>query len=767
MSSITAQQTKLDLELVPKENRLDIRKCNGRIPRGLTPREPTFQVVLDAIALTPCYPAFLITADVPEVYMHQFWNSVYKHDTFYRFKIDKKKRFKLTLEVFRDIFQICPRVPGRDFDPLPSEEDTVSFLRELGHTGEINSLNDVVVDQMHQPWRTFAALINRGLSGKTSGLDKLRLSRAQILWGMFYQKNVDYVELLWEDFIYQIENRVYKKQEKMYYPRFTKAIIHHFLIQEKFVSAKESTQIYGAILPECLTSPAMKESKAYKTYLGYATGVVPPKMAQKFKKASPSKIDSDLVLVDEEPVQKGKRVKRPSKKSTTKPAAGVVIREAPVETKSKSKEKEKVDVTRGKGIELLSEQEEEFEDDDQEDEEFVHTPSPTDDKDDDNLESKSDDVNKSNEESDDVNKRDEKSDDVIKGDKEIIQGEGADAEMIDDQQGNENLETTQEQVVEDSHVTISTVTKKTEVHITSSSCSSDLASKFLNFVDIPHTDAEIVSPLDVHLAAAMVEPMSFAAAAATVLRTKMLYEVSCIAVIFPLSEDHFNMSNSDELRHTDNTTLVPPRLPDTLPQVYHRRRPTLGLLILPSVSPFPPTIRRTARISIPPIEPNLAERARISAINLDDYQFDPLTPPPSPSSPFTMAAYQRMISETDPTQREEALTETGQNSVPVPETALTVCTTRLRGQLHTILEDMDRYPNAYLEELEAFMTLWDVKPRVEESSLETLSMDELITQLRQMCEDAEDRASNAQEEARQKRKEALEEVVQQIYRNHN
>ncbi|GKE91312.1 hypothetical protein Tco_1572407, partial [Tanacetum coccineum] len=146
------------------------------------------------------------------------------------------------------------------------------------------------------------------------------------------------------------------------------------------------------------------------------------------------------------------------------------------------------------------------------------------------------------------------------------------------------------------------------------------------------------------------------------------------------------------------------------------RRPTLGLLILPSVSPFPPTIRRTARISIPPIEPNLAERARIFAINLDDYQFDPLTPQPSPLSPFTMAAYQRMISETDP------LTETGQNSVPVPEMALIVCTTRLRGQLHTILEDIDHYPNACLKELEAFMTLWDVKPRVEESLLEALSV---------------------------------------------
>ncbi|GJY53669.1 retrovirus-related pol polyprotein from transposon TNT 1-94, partial [Tanacetum coccineum] len=452
------------------------------------PRE-RFNFLIDKL-VTPCYPAFLITADVPEVYMHQFWNYVYKHDTFYRFKIDKKKRFKLTLEVFRDIFQICPRVPGRDFDPLPSEEDTVSFLRELGHTGEINSLNDVVFDQMHQSWRTFTALINRGLSGKTSGLDKLRLSRAQILW-------------------------------------------------------------------------AMKESETYKTYLGYATGAVPPKMARKLKKASPSKIDNDLVPVDEEPVQKGKRVKRPAKKSTTKQAAGVVIKEAPMETKSKSKEKEKVDVTRGKGIKLLSEvalteeaqmkevrknslrvfykthpngssmvaeklpsvdkitptgnddddsnndqdssnedseleneseeqvsnskQEEESEDDDQEEEEFVHTPSPTDDKDDDNLESESIDVNKS----------DEESDDVIKGDKEIIQTEGDDAEMIDAQQGNENLETTQEQVVEDAHVTKSTVTKKTGVLATSSSRSSDLALKFLNFSNIPHTDAEIVSPFDV------------------------------------------------------------------------------------------------------------------------------------------------------------------------------------------------------------------------------------------------------------------------------
>ncbi|GJT57256.1 retrovirus-related pol polyprotein from transposon TNT 1-94 [Tanacetum coccineum] len=347
------------------------------------------------------------------------------------------------------------------FYTLPSEEYIVSFLRELGHNGEINSLNDVVVDQMHQPYRTFVALINRGLSGKTSGLDKLHLSRAQILW--------------------------------------------------------ESTHIYGDILPECLTSPAMKESKAYKTYLGYATG---------------------------------KRVKRPAKKSTTKPAAGVVIREAHVETKSKSKEKEKVDVTRGKGIELLSKvaltkeaQMKEVRKKSLRDFHKTHpsgsgivakkppsvdkiTPTVTSEEtgdkpgvpdvtEDDSIESEYE--SWGNDEDDNKNDQDSSNEDNVQeneSEEQVSDSEqeeeyedndqeeeefGADAEMIDAQQGTENLETTQEQVVEDAHVIIFTVTKKTEVPITSSSRSSDLASKFLNFLDIPHTDAEIVSPLDVHV----------------------------------------------------------------------------------------------------------------------------------------------------------------------------------------------------------------------------------------------------------------------------
>nr|GEX42932.1 hypothetical protein [Tanacetum cinerariifolium] len=81
--------------------------------------------------------------------------------------MNKRKRFKLTLGVFRNIFKICPKVQGQYFDALPTDEEIMSFIRELGHIREINSLNDVIVNQMHQPWRTFIALFNRSYSGKT------------------------------------------------------------------------------------------------------------------------------------------------------------------------------------------------------------------------------------------------------------------------------------------------------------------------------------------------------------------------------------------------------------------------------------------------------------------------------------------------------------------------------------------------------------------------------------------------------------------------
>ncbi|GJS89931.1 hypothetical protein Tco_0772567 [Tanacetum coccineum] len=259
-----ADQIAKDNALVALENRKSIRKCNMRIdPRMKRPKETTYQVVLDALALTTCYPSFLVTADVPVIYMHQFWDTVNKHGSSYRFKIDNKK-FAVNVVEFREILNICPRIPSQEFSDPPYEEEALSFVKHLGHTGDIKHLTDITVDHLYQPWRAFAAIINKCLSGK-------------------------------EDLAYQIENKEEKKSDKMYYPRFTKKnpsilmrnrMFMHTAREDtilgimKFISKHEDVQVYGVLMPKEMTNPEMLSSESFQTYYAIVTGAEPPKSAK-------------------------------------------------------------------------------------------------------------------------------------------------------------------------------------------------------------------------------------------------------------------------------------------------------------------------------------------------------------------------------------------------------------------------------------------------------------------------------------------------------
>ncbi|GKD30671.1 hypothetical protein Tco_1241449 [Tanacetum coccineum] len=327
MDNTRAQQKALDDELVAPANRLKIGKSNLRLSSNLKSKESTLQVALDALKLTPFYKAFEISADVPEIYMQEFWVTVSRHHSSLRFKLNGKSH-TVNVDNFRDMLKICPKLPGQIFEEPPLEEEILSFIRDLGHTGEIKFLSDVNVNHMHQPWRSFAAIINKCLSGKTTALESLRLSRAQILWGMYHNKTVDYVYLLWEDLVYQVENKNSKKNNDMYYPRFTKVIVDYFMAKDqaiprrnkmfwhyarddfmfttvRVISKHQDTQVYGAILPQHLTNQAMLESEAYMTYRAYVTGEKTPK-----PKSTKKKADSES-SPKMKPTQasKGKRIK--------------------------------------------------------------------------------------------------------------------------------------------------------------------------------------------------------------------------------------------------------------------------------------------------------------------------------------------------------------------------------------------------------------------------------------------------------------------------
>ncbi|GJV90475.1 hypothetical protein Tco_1538288 [Tanacetum coccineum] len=377
MNPVATQQIAHNNALVTPEKRLKIERCNARIEFSKPLKEETYQVTLDALKLSLCYPAFQITVEVHEIYMHRFWNTnnkIGKTDA-YDFKLDKKK-CQVDTEVFREILQICPLLLNQYFVELPSEDDLLSFIKELGYSGNCETLSTIRIDQMHQPWRTFVVIINTCIFRKSTGLDRLKELHAQILWAMYNQKNVDYVALLWEDFMYQADNREISsaRKEHIPYPRFAKVIIDQFISKDntismrnrinlhtvrddtllgtlKFISKTKDYQIYGAVIPDGMINDDIKLSKAYKTYLDYATGKVPPKKAKKFKKPASPKLKT-VPVSPKEPTQKGKRVKRPAKKATTNPTTGVVIRDTP--NKFVSKNKAPAKIGRGKGIELLS-----------------------------------------------------------------------------------------------------------------------------------------------------------------------------------------------------------------------------------------------------------------------------------------------------------------------------------------------------------------------------------------------------------------------------
>ncbi|GJW20352.1 hypothetical protein Tco_0030974 [Tanacetum coccineum] len=183
------------------------------------------------------------------------------------------------------MLKVCPKLPGQIFEEPLLEEEILSFIRDLGHTREIKFLSDVNVNHMHQPWRSFAAIINKCLSGKTTTLKSLRLP------------------------LYQVENKNSKKNNDMYYIRFTKVIIDYFMEKDqgiprrnkmfwhyarddymfttvRVISKHQDKQVYGTILPQHLTNQAMLESEAYMTYRTYATGEKTPKPKTTKKKAN-------------------------------------------------------------------------------------------------------------------------------------------------------------------------------------------------------------------------------------------------------------------------------------------------------------------------------------------------------------------------------------------------------------------------------------------------------------------------------------------------
>nr|GEU64827.1 hypothetical protein [Tanacetum cinerariifolium] len=291
MSQEQRQQAAHDGKLVPSSDRVKMSATNMRIEPTVPQKEETFQV---------------------------FTIKKTKKTLFYEFGLADKK-FSVDVELIRNILNICPRVPNEDFVAAPSKEDLFTFHIKLGYKGPLDHLARMFVDHMHQPWRTLETIINKCLSGKTQA--KMR------------------------------------RREIMPYPRFTKIIINHFLsvnpyipkgpssnfhtIKDdgvisrlKFVRISEDFQEYGRAILDTMLTEDVKQTKAYKTFIKYFTGLIPLKKSRgkalQDKKSAVAPKPASVKVSDESDPEPAKR------QSGSKRTRGVVIQDTLNVPKKKS-----------------------------------------------------------------------------------------------------------------------------------------------------------------------------------------------------------------------------------------------------------------------------------------------------------------------------------------------------------------------------------------------------------------------------------------------
>ncbi|GJY88489.1 hypothetical protein Tco_0503117 [Tanacetum coccineum] len=369
--------TRTDEQIVPRSQWLTIGKSNLLFNAQKIQKNPIFQISVDILSNTNFFQAFTASANVPAIYLQQFWKTMsYNEKTgVYSCQVDEQW-FDLSADLLRKALAITPVNPTHPFELPPSGDTVIDFVNELGYPEPVEIVSSIRVNYVYQPWRAILSLLNQCLTGKTSGSDKPRHPVLQMLWGIVTQTNVDHAELIWEEFTQGIQtffshkasHKASLKNPKkkvtpllIPYGRFSKVIIyylasnnnihrrpdsavHHtgddyILGNLKFVPKGESVEVFGMAIPDPLITEAIQQSSYYPKYL---------KMVAENTKKTPQESAS---------VQPATKRATPKKPTSTTPVKQT--KPAPPPTKKLSKRKLPQKVRKGKpAFQLVDEEDE-------------------------------------------------------------------------------------------------------------------------------------------------------------------------------------------------------------------------------------------------------------------------------------------------------------------------------------------------------------------------------------------------------------------------
>nr|GEU90506.1 retrovirus-related Pol polyprotein from transposon TNT 1-94 [Tanacetum cinerariifolium] len=215
----------------------------------------------------------------------------------------KNFQHSLDTNLLREALEITPIDQAHRFVSPPSGDAIMDFVNQLGYLWEIHFVSRMAVNNLYQPWRAILPMINQCLTSKTSGFDRPRYPVLQMLWGIITRTNIDYDELMWEEFVQAIQTFLVdkanlgsptKKGKKtkphvIPYSRFTNLIIYYLgrrhnihqrsgnpldraedyisLGNLKFIPKGEIDEVFGMKIPKELITDNIMNAPYYNACL--------------------------------------------------------------------------------------------------------------------------------------------------------------------------------------------------------------------------------------------------------------------------------------------------------------------------------------------------------------------------------------------------------------------------------------------------------------------------------------------------------------------
>ncbi|GKA01599.1 hypothetical protein Tco_0674264 [Tanacetum coccineum] len=121
-------------------------------------------------------------ADVPAVYLQQFWQIVHKvpntKDTI-RFKMDTQE-ITYIVDMFRATLKLPVETPDKPFVAPVTIKIIESFMYKVGYQGVVDKVSAFYMNNLAQPWETMFKVFNRCLTTRTSRDDQTKINILQL-----------------------------------------------------------------------------------------------------------------------------------------------------------------------------------------------------------------------------------------------------------------------------------------------------------------------------------------------------------------------------------------------------------------------------------------------------------------------------------------------------------------------------------------------------------------------------------------------------------